>query len=278
MKPFMRWVGGKSQMLKHIKPLVPQFDGKYIEPFIGGGAMYLNLNYNDCIINDLNSDVAAIYALLNNDGTALMDAISDSKYKNDKESFFIHRKRFNELKASNELSFERTVLFLYLNYTCYNGLYRENKKGLFSNSYGIRPSDMIHWPGKAVEKLANVKTYMSNHKTIVMNGDYSNCLAMAKVGDFVYIDPPYLLDKTFTYTAQPFEYKEQDELIQWCDKLDKLGCKIMYSNSITDYVKNKFIALGPQWNIKELHSTSSISCKVGARVKKGLIELLVMNY
>ena len=278
---FIRWAGGKRLLLKHFKPLF--FDlhehNKFIEPFIGGGSVFFNFDANNYLINDLNRDLSECYKCLTDDELFdnLIAEISDAKYINVKSTFIMLRTRYNQLKLENVQSIERTALFLFMNYTCYNGLYRENKNGTLSAGYGYR--EKLIFTDACIKKLNKAREYFKDKNVTVMNCDYKEVLEKANPGDFIYLDPPYYDNSHFTtYTKNIFTTQCQDDLIQWCDKLDKLGCHIMYSNSNKDYIKDSFKKLAGNWNIKELVCNRSISCKGTTRKQIIKNEVLITNF
>ena len=282
-RPFIRWVGGKNLLLKNLKPLVDSIDlsaNKYIEPFIGGGSLFLSgIKAQSHIINDLNSDLSFCYQLLSLDETfnSLVVELSDPKYINDKPTFVLMKSRFNELKKGNVQSIERSALFIYLNYLCFNGFYIESKRtGIYNSGFGYRTT--LRWPGLCIDRLTTVRNYLSDRNTVVCNKDYSEILKVARKGDLIYLDPPYFDCNTFTsYTQKQFDTQSQIDLVDWCDRLDKLGCYIVYSNNNKQFIKDLFDKLGGKWKCTEFTVNRVVSCKINGR-QNSKNELIITNF
>ena len=280
---FIRWAGGKRLLLKYLKPLVDKIDisnNVFIEPFIGGGSLFLSgINAKSYLINDLNSDLSYCYNLLAKNETfqLLINELNDPKYINDKATYLLMRSKFNHLKLNGEQSIERSALFLFINYTCFNGLYRENKKGEFVGGYGYR--DKMRWPQICIEKLTVAHNYLKDRNVTVLNDDYIKCFETIKKGDLVYFDPPYIDNICFSsYTQKIFDKQAQIDLINLCDRLDKIGCFIIYSNHNTDFIKDSFKAFGSQWKFNEINVNRTISCKGSTRKTNDKNEIIISNF
>jgi DNA adenine methylase len=283
--PFLRWAGGKRQFLKRYSKYFVDINpkNKFIEPFVGAGTIFFAFNADNNIINDINTELMNCYNILTSDRMyrKLKYELRKKKYKNDSRTFKKLRERYNEIRKnkqnSNEL--EKVALFLYLNATCFNGLYRENACGEFNTSYGKRVS--LKFPETLLKKLDKAKEYIDSRNVKLYNGHYENVLKKARQGDFVYLDPPYhpINANSFTkYSKGDFTPEDQKKLVKWCDKLDRKGCYVMYSNSNTKFIKNLFKKLPGKWRIKELSAKRYISCDAETRTPKKKIELLVTNF
>ncbi len=293
VKPFLKWAGGKGQLLKEIERYYPFAEGsitKYAEPFIGGGAILFDIlskyDLREVYISDINAELINSYRIIRDDIDALinmlyimqnefipLDADSRKVYYNGK------RERFNYLKVSgNEnINIEKAALMIFLNKTCFNGLFRVNKKGLFNVPMGAYKNPMIcdEKNLRAVsEKLQNV--------TIVC-GDYRESANFIDENTFVYFDPPYrpITDTaSFTaYTENLFNDEEQIELARFVDDMHKKGAKIVISNSDpknSNAEDGFFDTIYSAYKIKRVEATRMINCNSEARGK--IKELLITNF
>ncbi|HNU95805.1 MAG TPA: DNA adenine methylase [Candidatus Magasanikbacteria bacterium] len=273
-KPFVKWVGGKRQLLKQFKELgLYPPDGfnplkhAYFEPFVGGGAVFLDLLPKNAVISDLNTDLIITYKVVKNDVEKLIKLLKTYKYSKD---FFL---KIRSQKSSELSDVQIAARFIYLNRTCFNGLYRVNSKGEFNVPFGkynnplICDEDNLRKISKA---LKNVKIY---------NEDYKNVLKRAKKGDFIYFDPPYYpVNKTssFTsYTSKEFLDKEQLELRDAFLELHKRGCFVMLSNSDTPFI-NKIYSGFKGVKINKIEANRNVNSNAAGRGK--IKEVLVINY
>lgn len=273
-KPFVKWVGGKRQLLKQFRDLnlYPPHDfdpekNTYFEPFVGGGAVFLDLLPKKAVLSDLNLELITTYKVVKNDVGKLIKLLKTYKY--DKRFFMKIRSR----STINLSDVQIAAKFIYLNRTCFNGLYRVNSKGEFNVPFGnynnplICDEDNLRKISKA---LKNVKIY---------NEDYKNVLQKAKKGDFIYFDPPYYpISKTasFTsYTSSSFLEKEQIELRETFLELHKRGCFVMLSNSDTPFI-NKIYSGFKDIKISKVVAGRAVNSKGAGRGK--ITEVLVTNY
>ena len=293
VKPFLKWAGGKGQLLKEIESYYP-FDDfkitKYAEPFVGGGAVLFDIlskyDLKEIYISDINAELINTYRIIRDDIDALIEMLYGMKNEfipldNDSRKIYYMEKRtrFNDLKVNgNEnINIEKAALMIFLNKTCFNGLFRVNKKGLFNVPMGSYKNPMICDEAnlRAVsEKLQNI--------TIVC-GDYRESADFIDENTFVYFDPPYrpITDTaSFTaYTENLFNDDEQIELARFVDEMHKKGAKVVISNSDPknsntedDFFDNIYSA----YNIKRVEATRMINCNSEARGK--IKELLISNF
>ena len=273
-KPFVKWVGGKRQLLKQFKELDlyppdafnPKIN-KYFEPFVGGGAVFFDLLPKKAFLSDLNMELIATYNVIKNDVDSLIKSLK--KYKHDKD-FFLKIRAEDPNKLTD---LEIASRFIYLNRTCFNGMYRVNSKGGFNVPFGKYNNPIIcdeinlH---RVSESLKNVE---------IRHQDYKEILKKAKAGDFVYFDPPYYpVSKTasFTsYTKDSFLDKEQIELRDTFLELNKRGCLLMLSNSDTPFI-NKIYSGFKGVKISKVDAGRMINSKASGRGK--IKEVLVTNY
>jgi len=266
-KPFVKWAGGKRQLIDILLANLPSEYNTYIEPFVGGGALLFEVLPQNAIINDINFELINTYRVIKHYVDELIKDLK--KHKNEKEYYY-------KLRALNpdDLSLvERASRFIFLNKTCFNGLYRENKKGQFNVPFGRYKNPKI----LDEENLRAVSEYLNTANIKIYNTDYKNICKLAKEGDFIYFDPPYYpLTKTasFTkYSKYDFTERDQIELYKIFKELDKRGCYLMLSNSNTEFIKELYKG----YEILEIEAIRAINSK-GSKRKKAKIEILVKNY
>lgn len=222
-KPFLKWAGGKTQMISDILKFAPKNFNKYIEPFIGGGAVYFNLNHPQSIISDLNEELVITYKQVKENIVEVIDILE--KYNNNED--FYYKTRALDV---NKLSYsERAARLIYLNKTCFNGLFRVNKKGEFNVPYGKRSGSFLN-----KDNLIGASNYLQD--TEIHHSDYKSVLKkFAKKGDFVFLDPPYQPVGKFSdfkrYTKEFFYENDQIELAEIFKELTNKGCYVMLTNS-----------------------------------------------
>ena len=269
---FVKWAGGKTQLLSQFEPLIPDDFNSYVEPFIGSGAMFFfmkkNFELDNIIISDNNEELINVYKTVQNNLDELFVLLQEHKINHSKEYYYETRSTLVE-----ELSpLERAARFLYLNKTCFNGLYRVNSKGLFNVPIGSYKN-----PNIVNEKNLREANELLDGVTIKLH-DFENSLEYVKSGDFVYFDPPYYpLSKTanFTsYTKNVFLDEEQNKLADVYHEMDQLDCKLMLSNSDTPFIHNLYSGNG--YRVKKVQARRMINSNAS---KRGAIdEVLVMNY
>lgn len=273
-KPFVKWVGGKRQLLKQFRDLglypPENFDpitNTYFEPFVGGGAVFFDLLPETAYLSDLNNELVVTYNVIKNDVENLIKSLK--KHKLDKE-YFLKIRAQNPEKLSDLNTASR---FIYLNRTCFNGMYRVNSKGGFNVPFGKYTNPLICDESnlrKASKALKNVE---------IKKQDYKEVLKKAKKGDFIYFDPPYYpISKTasFTsYTSESFLDKEQIELRDTFVELHKRGCFVMLSNSDTPLI-NKIYSEPKGLRITKVQAGRAINSDASKRGK--ITEVLVTNY
>lgn len=273
-KPFVKWVGGKRQLLKQflLMNLYPpeKFNpktGRYFEPFVGGGAVFFDLLPEKAYLSDLNSDLVKTYNAIKNNVDDLINSLK--KHNHDKEYF---------LKVRAQKSAELTDLqiasrFIFLNRTCFNGMYRVNSRGEFNVPFGKYSNPLI-CDEDNLRKVSKVLAHVE-----IKHQDYKAVLKKAKQGDFIYFDPPYYpMSKTssFTsYTADAFMDKEQLELRDTFVELHKRGCFVMLSNSDADFI-NEIYSDIKGVRINKVFAGRNINSNASKRGK--IVEVLITNY
>ena len=269
--PVLKWVGGKRQLLDTLTPLLPKRITTYCEPFVGGGALLFNLQPNTAYVNDINTELIGVYQVIKSDVDALISALQN--FKNEADSFYSVRDWDRDKKKYSSLSdIEKAARVLYLNKTCYNGLFRVNNAGEFNSPFGnYRNPNIINAP-----TLRAVSTYLNSASVQLTSVNYIETLKGLSKGTFVYLDPPYdpVSDtSSFTgYSKGGFSKDDQIRLRECCDELNSKGIKFMLSNSATDFIKEQYAA----YHISIVRAKRAINSD---STKRGEIdEVVVRNY
>jgi len=269
--PIVKWVGGKRQLLDEIKPLLPKKITNYCEPFMGGGAVLFSIQPKKAMVNDLNGDLIALYEVVRDDVETLIEFLK--KHENTEEHFYSIRDWDRDKEAYKNMSkVEKASRILYLNKTCYNGLFRVNSSGEFNAPFGhYKNPNIVNEP-----VLRAVSKYFNENEIEFYNEDFEETLKKVKKGGFVYLDPPYdpVSDTAnFTgYNKGGFDKSEQVRLKNCCDELNKRGVKFMLSNSATDFIKDLY----KEYNIHIVKAKRAINSDA---TKRGEIEeVLITNY
>ena len=292
-KPFIKWVGGKGQLLSEINKLYPVELGKnikkYAEIFVGGGAVLFDIlskyKLDEVYISDKNLELINTYKSIRDNVDILIKSLKgmEEQYilldnENRKDYYYKKREEYNSLKINSEVNnIEKAVLFIFLNKTCFNGLYRVNKKGEFNVPMGAYKKPKIC----DEENLKNVSLALKKVKIIY--ADYRESESFIDEKTFVYIDPPYRplnITSSFTsYTENDFNDKEQIELAEYINVLNKKGAKIVISNSDpknNDIDDNFFDELYDNYNINRVKATRMLNSN--ASLRGAINELLITNY
>ena len=290
IKPFIKWAGGKSQLLDEIRKKYPPKIERYCEPFVGGGAVMLDVLANckprEVMINDINKELVNTYKQVQrniDELIAILEVLQEKFWKADIEErkiiYTSERNRFNELKfaTDNKNNVELAALFIFLNKTCFNGLYRVNRDGLFNVPIGSYKFPPIC----DSENLRTISKLMKN--VIIHCGNYSECYDFIDSQTFVYIDPPYrplTVTSSFTsYSENKFGDNEQIELGKFVDKVSSKGATIVLSNSDPKNVDDKdefFDDLYGKYNIQRVSAKRRINSKGDKR--NNVNELLISNF
>ena len=229
LKPILKWVGGKRQLLDDILPLIPQCS-TYVEPFVGGGAVLLSLQPKKAVINDYNAELINVYVCVRDHLEELLEMLERHKELNSADHFYKVRALDREPGFEDLPPVERAARIICLNKTCYNGLYRVNSAGQFNSPYGKYKN-----PAIVNEPVVRAMSTYLNGGVKILCGDYGQALKGLRKGAFVYLDPPYMpisSSSSFTgYTEGGFGYDEQVRLKEECDKLASKGIHFMQSNS-----------------------------------------------
>jgi len=270
-EPFLKWAGGKSQLLKQYEVFFPDNFNNYLEPFVGGGAVFFHLFSTGritldkkVILIDSNEELINCYKVIKEDVERLIKILCSVKYRNEKNNFY-------KIRIEEPIdSFERAARTIYLNKTCFNGLYRVNSKGKFNVPFGSYKNPLIC----NKENLRAVSKALQS--VDIKLDDFSLCINFAHKNDFIYFDPPYQpLSQTssFTgYTKGLFRENDQERLSDVFRKLDKIGCKVMLSNSDTKFVRKLY----KDFRIETVLAKRAINCKPSGRGE--ISELVILNY
>lgn len=266
-RPFVKWAGGKRQLLDELTQGLPYFEN-YHEPFIGGGALFFRLEAMNRIkrayLSDSNAELINAYSVIKNEVFELMSELASPLYVNDEAAYY-------KIRASRpKTNVERAARFIYMNKTAFNGLYRVNSSGGFNVPFGKYDNP----------KILDSQNLMLVHRALQKDelycGDFTIALKNAKRGDFVYFDPPYFpISKTsnFTgYTKDGFGENEQKKLLKTYKELDSKGCFVLLSNSYSDFISELYSEFEPEI----VHANRMINCKGDQRGK--IKELIVRNW
>lgn len=269
--PVVKWVGGKRQLLSEIEPLFPKRYTTYCEPFVGGGAVLFSKQPRHAVVNDLNKDLITTYLVIRDDVRTLIELLK--QYENTADYFYKVRDLDRDKEQYSQLSsVEKAARLLYLNKTCYNGLFRVNSSGEFNSPFGnYKNPNIVNEP-----VLLAVNKYFCNNDIAFYSEDFASTLKRIKRGAFVYLDPPYdpVSDtSSFTgYNKGGFDRKEQIRLKNCCDELSANGIKFMLSNSSTDFIKELY----NNYNITTVNANRAINSNGQKRGK--VEEVIIRNY
>ena len=269
--PVVKWVGGKRQLLDQIIPLLPKRFTSYCEPFLGGGAVLFFLQPNTAAVNDLNGDLILLYEVIREDVDALIASLRT--HENTQEHFYAVRDLDRDREAYDALSrVEKASRLLYMNKTCYNGLFRVNNSGEFNSPYGhYKRPNIVNEP-----VLRAVSRYLNTNEIELYNEDFALTLERVPKGGFVYLDPPYdpVSDTaSFTgYNRGGFDRDEQVRLKECCDRLTQRDVKFLLSNSATPFIRELYA----DYKITLVRARRAINSDGN---KRGAIqEVLIRNY
>jgi len=274
-KPFVKWAGGKRQLVEELLRSRPRKYNRFIEPFIGGGALFFALKAENAYISDINEELINIYTVVRDDVDALIVELKkhEKKYKggDPKEYFYTVRNFDREAGYATWSEVRKAARLIFLNKTCFNGLFRMNSRKQFNTPFGFYVKPAI------VDEQNLIACSRVLASADIVTAGFDHVLKIAKKGDFVYFDPPYVpLTSTanFTaYTGEGFDLDMQRRLRDACDKLDAKKVKWMLSNSYTDFVLDLY---KDKYHIRKVEASRAINCKADKRGK--VAEVIVTNY
>jgi DNA adenine methylase len=270
-KPFLQWVGGKREMIPQYKDYFPKKYNTYFEPFLGGGAMFFELAPEKAFLNDNNRELYEAYKGVRDFPELVINILDSLKYHHSKELYMRIRELDREYDLFNNFrDYEIAARLIYLNQTCFNGVYRVNQKGQFNVPIGSSLNRLIS-DANTILKASKVLK-----KAHIECNDFEKVIANVQKGDFVFFDPPYYPVSQYSdftrYTKEKFYQEDQKRLKDSIVKLTKIGAYLMLSNSDCDFVRNLY----KNFNIYEMQSSRSLNCKSDKRGK--VSELLITNY
>jgi DNA adenine methylase len=273
VNPVLKWAGGKTQLLPEINKRLPKQFNTYYEPFFGGGALLFSLLPSSAVINDLNSELMNVYKCIKHDTQfpKLLKELDRHQSLHSKSYYYLIRDLDCSPYYKNWRDYERAARTIYLNKTCFNGLYRVNKKGHFNTPIGTEKYKKLY----DLDNITNMHEYLKNNNVKILCGSYSSAVKDAKAGDFVYFDPPYDYqdgDGFTSYTADGFTKEDQVELFNLFKELSDKGVYVMLSNNNTDFIRDLY----KDYNIGVVHAKRVINHKGDGR--GAVEEVIITNY
>ena len=270
--PFVKWAGGKRQLLTQIKERMPEKYNNYFEPFVGGGAVTFALLPENALINDINKALINAYRQICNAPEVFLKAIKkldNEMWEDGKEFYYFLREHYNDKLMKTEFDVELAALFVFINKHCFNGLYRVNGKGLFNVPYNNSRRVSVD-----ENLIMEISEYLQSVK--IMDGDFEVACKEAKGGDFVFIDSPYapLNPTSFeSYTKEGFDIESHKRLAKLFDELTARGCYCMLTNHNTDLINELYGNKGYRIDIVSVKRmiNSDASNRVGE-------EVIICNY
>lgn len=272
MVPFVKWAGGKRQLLDRLDEHLPAHYNRYFEPFVGGGALFLHLQPANAVINDINSQLLNVYQQLRDNADNVIEALKAFDEVNcDKEHYLDMRAQYNNKITNNELDAECAALMIWINKHCFNGLYRVNSKGLFNVPY----NNKVNGPSMDEQNLRDIARLLNENNIEIREGDFETACEDIQPGDFVYFDSPYVpvsSTASFTdYTKDGFTYDDHVRLAKLYRRLSGMGVYTMLSNHDVDLVHRLYAG----FNIIPTSVKRSINSNASKRTGK---EVIITNY
>lgn len=270
LKPFLRWAGGKQTRIKHIAKFLPIFNREeytYIEPFMGAASLFFHVKPRNAILSDLNEHLIHVFRTIRDKPLTLSKYLGTHNMLSSEKYYYFVRQKFN--RAIDKFTVSQAARFIYLNRACFNGIFRVNLFGQFNVPYGNKEN--LFLPTR--NELFRFSSFLKSTKLHCLS--YEKIINFAKSGDFVYLDPPYPpINGTsyFThYTKDRFDNKDQENVRDFADELNRLGCNVLVSNADMKVVRDLY----SNWNLFKTEVTRYISCKSR---KHSVGELLITNY
>lgn len=270
--PFLKWAGGKRQLLSQIRERMPKEYNNYYEPFIGGGAVLFELKPKRARINDINRELINTYKVIRDvpeEFIKEVNKVDTEMWDDGKEYYLAKRKQFNDKILNGEYDVEMAALLVFINKHCFNGLYRVNAKGLFNVPYNNSRRASID-----VEKIIDTSEFLKNVE--ITDGDFEDACIGAKEGDFVFFDSPYapLNPTSFeSYTKEGFDVESHKRLANLFDDLTGRGCYCMLTNHNTEFINELYANKGYRMDVVSVRR--SINSDASKRVGE---EIIICNY
>ncbi len=276
MQPFVKWAGGKRQLIPELTKIMPSNFNQYLEPFIGGGALLLELEHENSVISDNNHVLIGTYNDIKHNLDKLLPLLDKLQNEHNscgnkekaKEFYYEQRDNFNQIIFDDNESLNRSALFLYLNKACFNGLYRVNSKGLFNVPFNQKTTINIY----ERDNLVQISQFLQT--VDIYNQDFEETAVKAKKGDLVFFDSPYapLNPTSFdSYTKEGFSTEEHIRLANLFKKLTKIGVYCILTNHNTEFIRDLY----KDFHIKEVNVKRMINSNAKNRVGK---EVIITNY
>lgn len=271
ISPILKWLGGKRQLRDEITPLINKNYSTYVEPFIGGGAIFFELQPKKAIINDYNEELINVYSIVRDSCEELIAELKIHEENNNENYFYHVRSLDRDTEYTKMTSIQKAARVIYLNKTCYNGLYRVNSAGQFNSPYGRYKNPNI----VNATTIRAMSKYLSNNNITIKQGDYKDVLKGLRRGSFVYLDPPYMpisSSSYFTgYTENGFSFEQQIELKEECDKLRDKGISFLQSNSDCEEIRELY----KEYDIYTVQAKRAINSNA---LKRGEINEVLIHY
>ena len=272
MTPFVKWAGGKKQLLSRLEERMPQTYNRYYEPFIGGGALFLDFQPDNAVINDVNPQLLNVYRQLKENTELLIEKLNElDSVICDKEYYLEMRTKYNQKIALNECDVECAALMIWINKHCFNGLYRVNSKGLFNVPY----NNKISGASFDAENLRRIGEYLSEKNIRIQLGDFEDACDSVSEGDFVYFDSPYVpISETASFTdyaKEGFSLEDHTRLAELFKRLNDRGAYLMLSNHDVPLVRELY----KDFKIEPVDVRRNINSNASKRVGK---EVIITNY
>ena len=270
--PFVKWAGGKRQLLSQIKERMPEKYNNYFEPFVGGGAVVFGLLPENALINDINKALINAYRQICNEPDMFLKVINkldQEMWEDGKKYYYSLREHYNDKLMKAEYDVELAALFVFINKHCFNGLYRVNGKGLFNVPYNNSRRSSVD-----ESVIMEVSEYLQG--ITIMNGDFQEISASAKKGDFIFLDSPYapLNPTSFeSYTKEGFDIESHRRLSKFYDELTAKGCYCMLTNHNTELINELYGNKG--YKIDVVSVKRMINSDASNRVGE---EVIICNY
>ncbi len=272
MTPLVKWIGGKRQLLPVLKANLPERYGTYYEPFVGGGALLFSEHPESFVVNDSNEDLVSLYVSVKDSSQSFLELLDkyQSEYNSslDKKAFYY---KVRDEEPDDQL--EKAARLVFLNKTCFNGLYRVNSKGKFNTPWNKVEKVSLY----DATNLSDISQYFKDHCRGIFCGSWEKLWDLPQKGDFVYLDPPYdpIKDsgsKCTDYTSDGFTKDDQTKLSEWFKDLTDRGVYVMESNHNTELIRDLY----KDFNIQVMKARRNVNCK--GSLRGPVEEVLIKNY
>ena len=272
-KPFVKWAGGKRQIMDKLKNCIPFEFNTYYEPFVGGGALLFELSPKNAVINDFNKELMNVYECIKDENkyTKMCNELNHYEANHSEEFYFeIRNKDRDKTKFNKIADYKRAARTIYLNKACFNGLYRVNSKNEFNVPFNKKTKVNTY----DAQNLGIIHSYLNFNNVKMLNCDFEEAVKDAKKGDFIYFDPPYDSDTTTfnSYTEDGFGKDEQIRLANVYKDLDARGCYVMLSNHNTKLVNELY----KDYNINIIEAKRNINSN--GKKRGNVEEVIITNY